>query len=211
MSSSQQGFSLIEVLIAAAIVALIGAAFAPTLYAATKIWAQQSRVAQLTEEDRVARRVLRTLAEGAVHPAYTGGDIRFVGDAQSAEMIVRTESGDLEQIGLVWQARADGFALMLRVESFGTDNGEVVLVELLSQLDEGTFQYIDARTGDRPRDWQPSWARERLPAALRVAYRRSSMNAPSVLEQSMVVSFPANEPLHCPHEGTGDVCSGVRR
>lgn len=207
-SSNQGGFSLLEVLITASILGLIGALFAPTLYGASRLWSRQSAVAQVTEDDRIVRRVLEQLADRAVNPGRTGGTITFSASARRLDMVVRTETNGLERVELAWQARPDGAALVLHIEPLLTPSYGELDVVLIDRLVHGSFRYFGQPPGGDARTWQTVWPDGQVPDLLEVQLERPAARGLPPAMSSMAIPFSALAPLHCPSEARTNGCAG---
>ncbi|MEQ8936353.1 MAG: prepilin-type N-terminal cleavage/methylation domain-containing protein [Amphiplicatus sp.] len=187
---AQRGYSLIEALVAVAILAAIAAATAPALYASVRASARIAAFASAEEEERVARSLLTSVFDSALilsvdpeEPWFKGARDRLklvtlyapAENPETAQFVIR--SGDL------YFASASDIAI--KVDAADDDAPEVLLLR-----DVDRFRYYGAEDEREAATWRPSWAADAPPLLVRVE-RAPDAGAP------IDFHVAARAPLNC--------------
>lgn len=187
---SQRGYSLIEALIAVAILAAIAAAMAPALFASVRASGRIAVFASDAEEERVARALLASVFNSAItlsvdpeEPWFKGAPDRLklatlyapAEDPETARFVIR--SGDL------YFASASDIAI--NADDAGDDAPETLLLK-----DVVRFRYYGVEDEREAAAWRSSWDADAPPLLVRVE------RAPDA-GAAMDFHVAARAPLNC--------------
>ncbi len=186
-NSAQRGYSLLEALIAVAILAAIAAALAPALFASVRASGRIAVFASETEEERVARNLLKSLFDSAITlsatseaPWFEGAQDRLklamlhapADDPETAHLIIRS--------GVLYFASASDIA----INADGDGTPEAMLFEGVSR-----FRYYGAADEREEPAWRSSWDADAPPLLVRVEFMHAS--------GAMDFHVAARAPLNC--------------
>ena len=193
VTSTDRGFTLIEMLVAMVILAIIAVLVFDGLRLGTRSWALVDDRADRSEQMRLVQGFIRTQLEQAQAFTYQEGpgepQITFSG-RPAALRWVGPFPGYVGQGGMYWftleeQAIDGGRRLILSYELYQSEDWErfsdekpesVVLHE---DVDEVEFAYLDAEDGEAGGLWQASWSEtDRLPSLVRMRLRPADAGAP---------------------------------
>lgn len=152
------GFTLLELLVAAALTALIVTMAAGGLRFGAQVWDRAAMQAETAIEDRALRRFLRAtiesaqpiaLREGAREPRvlFMGGPDHLLAAAPLPSALAPPGP---QLVGFGFETMTDGLALVLRWRTLGDDRPNFALppedgVEILARgLSRGAFGYVGA-------------------------------------------------------------------
>jgi len=176
-----RGFTLLEILLALALLALVMLGVWGAMASATRIAHSADAVMARSESVRTVQQFLRRYVSAAqLQPYLAEGDARarmFEGDATSMRYVapLPMQSGHaglyVQTIRLV-KDPAGGASLELVYQPYSDDTpqaGDAVTHLLLADLQGGQFQYLAAAAFDKPAAWRDDWqAANGLPLAVRI-------------------------------------------
>lgn len=198
-AARQQGYTLVEALIAVAILAAIAGALAPITHssigAATRIKAQAS----LAEDARVGRDALSELFASMILPAASQEAFAFQGARDEIRLSILTD----QELGAqpITLRISDG-ALIYAPPSSGDRAGSdssgppIVLVD-----DAGAFRFYGAVEGEADASWRDRWEERRPPDLVELSFAGES-DAPPPLS----FSIATRAPLHCAFDQVSRQC-----
>jgi general secretion pathway protein J len=191
LSRQEQGFTLLEIVVAVTLVAMMAVGLWAVLRISVASWARGTEFIDANQRNRsILDMVQKQMASiyGVIAPVdlQTGGVIYpiFAGGETSVQFVSLSSLRFQENPGLtmvsydVVRDRVGAFALAEREERYlgldparqsFLDRKDVQLTTLFSNLISFKFEYFDPAYGDRPAQWVTNWdAREtrRLPAAI---------------------------------------------
>ncbi len=198
--TSEQGFTLLELIVTLGLLALIVAAIMGGLGAGRRVWQLRNDLESLTAID-AARSVLEARLADAMPVGWqsrSGGvDLAFAGAGDAVTFVApleRSSSGSglfREALRLAPAIRPDGSSrpsLVIEEAVFDGKPAEasttrkprrLVLVENVTGL---TIRYIDPTSTNQPRDWRSTWnGQQTLPRLIGIS-----------------VTFPPGDPRHWP-------------
>jgi general secretion pathway protein J len=172
----ERGFTLIEILVALAVLGLLVVGLTQGVRAGLALWQAQSRRVGETAEIDAAARTLRSLLSGVAAPPSSGaaaGAAKFNGDDHRLSFI-----GDLPT-GLGTSQRADidlelsGKRLVLswiphRHEVSDRPPPKPIVTELIGRVERLNLAYWGSPAPDQPAGWQARWDGPQLPELVRV-------------------------------------------
>lgn len=189
--AGHRGFTLIEVLLALALLAMTFAALFSALYSTRRSVEAGERAAQSNESLRIAQTVVRNYLTGAVPLLFYDGKehrLAFRGDPDAVRFVVGLPShrggGGLRAVRLGADWRGGRRALTFRyaarrawdpanADSDASAEREALLLEDAGEI---RFAYFGAQDGDAEPAWRSSWhSDERLPRLVRIEVRRASV------------------------------------
>lgn len=172
--ASSDGFTLLELLIAIALLGLIFAALAGGLRFGTAAWQAGSERLGDSDNLQLVHRVVRRQLEAAITPAADGADedipvfegrrdrLQFLAPAPSVGM-----PPGLYQIGLRLQRNAGSGALVLDWSAVDREGGGTET--LIDNVARVRFSYLGTPGGTVGRGWTPDWRDlDRPPQAIRM-------------------------------------------
>lgn len=175
------GFTLLEILLALALLAFVMLGVWGALAGATRITRSANAVMAQSEQVRTVQQFLRRyLSMAEMQPYVTSGTSparMFHGDATSMQYVapLPVQSGHaglyLQSISLT---KADGGDIALRLEyqpysGAVAASGSPTTHQLITNLHGGTFQYLAAAAFGKPGTWRDDWqAVNGLPLAVRI-------------------------------------------
>jgi general secretion pathway protein J len=162
----QDGYTLLELLVAMLLLSIIGVICAGGLQFGTAAWSRTERVIADTKEIDAAQDILRALLGHAV-PVRQDGLTAFDGEARRVAFTSPAPqalgAGGLAQLEISAEADRDGGRLVLRASARGGSAREAVLARGLGAMH---ISYLDA--SERVPVWLALWRdRDRLPDAVR--------------------------------------------
>ncbi|WJY20390.1 prepilin-type N-terminal cleavage/methylation domain-containing protein [Fontisubflavum oceani] len=162
------GFTLLELLVALALLAFIGATLANSLTVGIRVL---NRSAALEETiDPIALRIrLRSWLSQAASPAFASSvPIHFNGDISAFEFVTRTSTPFApEAFGMIVQVVHEESALRLRASLIDSDGATFDEINGLLALSENAaiIRYYDGRTSE----WVSEWVEnDSLPVLVRI-------------------------------------------
>ncbi|MEQ8176936.1 MAG: prepilin-type N-terminal cleavage/methylation domain-containing protein [Amphiplicatus sp.] len=186
-NSAQRGYSLIEALIAVAILAAIAAVLAPALFASVRASGRIAVFASEAEEERVARDLLKSVFDSAITlsaapetPWFEGAPDRLkivtldapADDPETAYLVIRS--------GVLYFASASDIA----INGDGDGTPEAMLLEGVSR-----FRYYGAADEREEPAWRSSWDANAPPLLVRVERADADV--------AMDFHVAARAPLNC--------------
>jgi general secretion pathway protein J len=173
---SERGFTLLEILVALAVLGLLMVGLTAGVRAGLALWQAQSRRVGETAEIDAAARTLRTLLSGIATPPSSGagaGAAKFAGDDHRLSLI-----GDLPTgLGTTERANIDlelvGSRLVLswtphRHEVSSAPPPKPIVTELVGGVARFNIAYWAPAGTDQPAGWQARWDGPQLPELVRV-------------------------------------------
>lgn len=182
-SDRAAGFTLLELLIAMAILAALAGLMAGSLSFGATVWSKSDAVAERTEQSIIAQRFLRRMlgeAQPLVH-ADTRRDRLLAFDGRRAELKFVTGSLSHAAIGgpylvyvhLIGSGSDKSLAISWRelapdLEDFDTSKDQETSV-LMNGVSDLEITYFGKLTSGDDRQWQSSWEnRKQLPLLVRI-------------------------------------------
>jgi prepilin-type N-terminal cleavage/methylation domain-containing protein len=194
MSVRDAGFTLLEMLVAAALMALIAVTAAGGLRFGARVWERAADAGEAATEDRALRRFLRETLTGLapVRPRDGSREPALLLEGRPDRLLAAASlPGALSPPGPQWAAlaferRGDGIALTLRWEALGptppdASGPSAAAVTLAEGLDGGRFIYHGP---DGPRD---AWSGPDAPRLIEVAL---GAGAPPLAVRPMLLAAP---------------------
>ncbi len=198
----QRGITLIESLIAMAVLAMIMALAAPLLQMTLATTARTESLYRFAEEDRTAITALRRALGRAIVPAGTKGDVVFTGRGQDLRFFVYDSAGAVQELTLTTTNNDQGAALTLTMNPEGA--GPVEEVVLLAGLSDLSLSYYGTPTSDAPATWRQRWSGARLPRLVRLTMVRDIRGERR--EVVIDLAVPAIAPLTCAFDPVSRQC-----
>jgi len=210
--AARAGFSLIEVLAALTITALVIGAFSPFVAQLIHGWGRGARIAEVTDMLQTATARIDRDVLGAVPLLITRDDettVLFKGTESYAVFVSATGLGrgrqGLELLSFSVEPDGDARALVRRHGRLGTDPDKPEGLRDPVPLISGRFRITLAyrpKTGDAVKLWEN---RTELPAAIEVTLTDPS--GVPVLPAPLVFPFAADYPAACIADEAPEVCS----
>jgi general secretion pathway protein J len=169
----QQGYTLLELLVAMLLLSIIGVIIAGGLQFGTAVWSRTEGAIADTSEIDEAHSILRTVLAQAV-PVRRDGLVTFDGEPARAAFESPApqalRAGGLAHMEIVAEPDKDGGLLVIRVSSPGDAPREITLARKIGSV---RFSYLDA--SERIPVWLAVWRdRMRLPDAVRLEQESAS-------------------------------------
>lgn len=192
----QQGYSLIEVLIATAILASVAAVTAPAIHAAVKASVKISVYSENAENARVAQDALARLFAAGVTPGAPGTPGSFSGSGRKMSFAALFDLGtgpqtivlSIRDSALIYKPPADGDA--------ATPSGEILLLEKVRG-----FRYFGPDRTGRRSQWRREWISPTPPKLIEID-RTETDGA----FRSLTFPFNASTPIHCVFDQVSRKC-----
>jgi general secretion pathway protein J len=182
-----RGFTLIEVVVAVTILAVLMTVVYGGLSVALTMWETASRRTEAFEETQTALTVLRAQLRGALPLSYSFegpqgfpiSQLAFEGDSRRARFVSSASWRDGENGVPRWIEFQSGDGKLKVIErAILSPSNEPAAQALwnseLTLLEDVQFRYLRRALADRPAEWRTSWdiaeLRE-LPAAMEVRYK----------------------------------------
>lgn len=198
--SSQAGFSLLEILIAVAILAGLMAVLGPTLSIAARTASRIHQDAQYEENARAAGRFLNDVISQTVWLDKNSADAPVTGDARRVE--IRTLDGDVKTPVMVDLAIEPGAPQTLTARFSGSGAIENERYVILSNISNARFQYM-TRDANRTQ-WRDRWRESSAPALIRLTGTLRYGDEERAF--SFEVSPGSRAPLHCAFDPISRQC-----
>lgn len=184
----QRGYTLIEALIAAAILAGIATILAPAIRASLKASARIAAFGADAEDLRIADGVLAELFAAAVDPGISAERPPFSGGPDKIELAVLF---DMEAGPQIVSLQINDGKLLYRPPADGGDRSSVDDIVLFDGVTG--FRYR-GRTADRESlEWRGEWTAGPPPALVEVGRREGASGAPPPL----TFAVASTAPIHC--------------
>lgn len=185
-SSPSAGFSLVELLVALALVGVLTGLVAQSFSFGARVWERE--VAEGTNLDLTAARLTQIL-EGAVLPRLRSANfsvrVPFAGSARGMTFLSDAGDAGLERWSLEASRTGDGWSLKGRrtpIAGPDEDTGDAagIAVFELRGLDGVRFAYATGRGGAGP-DWMPVWpSGPHAPRLVRMSFERGRIERVAV-------------------------------
>ena len=194
----QRGVSLLEALIAVALLAGLASMLAPAVHSALKLSAGTLQQAEYRESSRIVHDALSQIVSNAllIDPGNEG--LRMRGDASQLQIVSLAGSSTARRFSLLIEngrLTGDIDTLLERDEANET-------TEILSEGALG-FSYYGRATPDAPLGWTNRWSGAHPPALVRLQVREN--NKPGVAT-SIEIPVTARGPLHCAFDPVSRRC-----
>ncbi len=177
----EQGFTLIEILVAMTLLSLVLAVLAGGLHLGTRVWDAETTRSEEESDVQAVQSFLRSLIQQA-YPYHEGGrsDVAFEGRTERLSFIAPLPAhvgfGGFHRVRLELEQGRDGGRLVFRHVLLHPDvdpgdapeqiKGETVLLTGVAALRIGYFGADGSRS---PRSWRPEWVgRDTLPDLVRI-------------------------------------------
>lgn len=189
--SPSSGFTLMEMMIAMALIGMAMTIAFSALRVASRSWERTHELAAELDELRVAGNVIRRQLSQvmAIRPDESKRDLLFQGGSQSVEFVAPSPVQDgrlaaLYRFRLRFASEEQGKALLLEYRPYltGQDQGwqgEVKSSRLVSGLQGGHFSYLTVADTQQENAWRGLWDKpEQLPQMIRLELQLSGHREP---------------------------------
>ncbi|MEM9423136.1 MAG: prepilin-type N-terminal cleavage/methylation domain-containing protein [Pseudomonadota bacterium] len=167
----QHGVTLVETLIAIAILAMIIATMAPILQMTLATTSRTQSSQGLAEEGRTAAQALRRAFGGMIVPKGTKGEVSFTGRRRELRFSSYDSAGHIQKLHLFTDYHPDNMSLVLSVNEEATsDEGETVVLH--DRLEDVSLAYYGAMADGAPLAWRNQWSATQLPRLIRLTVVR---------------------------------------
>lgn len=184
---NENGYTLIEALIASAILAGVASVLAPAIHTSIKTSSRISQYGANAEEVRIADGVLAELFAAAVNPGGPDGALVFSG---SPERLRFPALFDIEAGPQIVTLRIDDRKLIYAPAAVFDDDSIMSEVVLLG--DASGFDYFGAENDRDAPGWRPNWTSPSPPRLIRI--ERIAADGSS---HSLTFHISATAPIHC--------------
>jgi hypothetical protein len=195
---SQRGVTLLEALIAVALLAGIATLLAPAVYGALRASSAVIVIADANEQRRIVDDALTAIVSNAVVMSAADADTLMRGDDRSFETISLAGSGVARRFVL----SIEGGRLLGEITPLVGGDDETERVEIAS---EGAlrFSYYGRATEDAPPVWSGRWRSDRPPSIIRF-----EMSAGKSDEANFIfdIGVAGSGPLHCEFDPVSRRC-----
>ncbi|MEQ8427857.1 MAG: prepilin-type N-terminal cleavage/methylation domain-containing protein [Gammaproteobacteria bacterium] len=201
------GFTLLEVMVAVALLGLILVTLYSGLYSARLHWQAGQQKVTSTEELRILERVIRKYLSSSIpviHIRKTRREVMFSGETDSLTFITRLPAhrggGGLYQVTLATREENDNMQLVLFYHSLNKPDAfdKTVISEnvtLVSNIEGVSFSYLAMPGKDKQPEWQKDWQEENeLPAMVRIQLWKNDANTLPQLDIPLQTRFVVNYP-----------------
>lgn len=193
----QKGVTLLEALIAVALLAMLASMLAPALRSAIRASTGVVNEARLQEERRIAKDALTQILSNAV--ILESNDARlFKGDNQSFRVASLAGGAIIRDFSF----EVSGGRLIGEIRPLLDRNNAGDVVEILQTGAVG-FSFYGRVSDDAPLAWSPRWDAPRPPLLVRFDYRSED---PERTIHSLEFGVHAREPLHCAFDTVSRRC-----
>jgi type II secretory pathway component PulJ len=184
---SEGGYTLMEALIASAILAGLAAVLAPAIHASVRAASRIARYGESAEEIRIADGVLSELFSAAVDPGISGARGAFSGDAENLSFFVLLDNQSGPQT--VALRIDDGRLSYAPPPSAGskTESDEIVLLD-----DAMAFRYYGASNARESAEWRPDWTSSSPPLLVAIERGGAGGSPPA-----LTFRVSSTAPIHC--------------
>lgn len=170
LSCGQNGFSLLEVLMAVAILAGLAMAFGPMLSAASHASARIHHEAAAAEDARVAKRVLHDILTQTIQVDLGDGRPSVFGDARRLT-VTTLDAETMTPVSIeLTISQGETRQLIARVSPLNAEGPgfeEKQSFVIMRDLAQARFQYL--ATENSPPRWRSRWRDEAPPALIRLS------------------------------------------
>jgi general secretion pathway protein J len=167
--ASQRGYTLVEALIAVAILAAIAGVLAPVTHSAIRAAGRINTNAKLAESSRVGESALAEIFATMVTPGKKLGEPAFVGTRNTINLFVLID----QQMGpqRVSLRIANGDLVLTPPVSDNALGGAAKKANTVALVDHvRSFRYLaPAQNGDPPR-WRSAWSESQPPRLVEIVY-----------------------------------------
>ena len=219
---SESGFTLVEMLIGIALLAMLGTLIANGTRVATRAWNTAEQQSAATDDmDAVQNLLRRSIAQA--RPAFASADpgdrtVAFAGEPDALTLVTAQpgsqDSGPWarERFHVIRYRTSSGLVVnwQFDVPGAATLDGSTNQALLLDHVSAIRFAYFgSSRAGETP-TWQETWtSRNRLPSLVRVAIERDN---PKLRPWPvLIVGTRITANASCVYDASGVDCQRVRR
>lgn len=187
---SQRGYSLLEALIAVAILAALATALAPAIHAAVRASSRILAFGRNAEDNRIAQDALSGIFGGAVNFSNDLAKPSFVGDESKVTLVSITGVDAQPQRVELSISQGRLYARLAPLDP----NAPFSEPAILLSNDASAFSFYGRETSMAPPDWRGAWRAEQPPRLVRIE-RLNVENIDS--EPALEFRVGAEAPLHC--------------
>lgn len=184
---SEDGYTLVEALIASAILAGVATVLAPAIHASIRASSRIATYGEAAERIRIADDVLSELFSAAIEPGMSGERRAFSGDAGNLSFLVLF---DMEIGPQTVALRIDGGRLSYAPPPSArseTESDEIVLLD-----DAMAFRYYGASNARESAEWLPDWTSRSPPLLVAIERAAAGDFAPA-----LTFRVSSSAPIHC--------------
>jgi len=210
---AEKGFTLIEVLIAVALVSAIFVIVAGALQFSVRAWRNTEASLTAVRDVAFAQSILRRTLESA-YPRLAGDDrIDFVGDATGVRFVAETpnalDAPVRSRIAIRSVASEDGVAVVIEITpEFSDTRVEETLIEGMSSV---SFSYLPRRRdGAGAPEWTDRWAGEARPPAL-VKIEAQPAKDDRRRWPALIIALKTDVDAACRYDPLTNFCRGRRQ
>lgn len=195
----QRGTTLLEALIAVALLAALSAALAPAVHAALRTSSAVVAKAEQRESARIAEDALARILSNAIVMDNAAPDLRLKGDASSLDVVSLAGGSVARRFSLtIDRGRLTGEIRPLLDHDDGRQVTEILPAQAKS------FSYYGRRTPDAPLAWSDRWDGALAPLLIRFELENTTMAGISGRRFEFAVT--SGGPLHCQFDPVSRRC-----
>jgi general secretion pathway protein J len=213
LPSGQGGLTLLELLVAITLLALLLVVLFGGLFLASRSWDAGSRRAEAGDEIRLVNRIVQRMLQQIVPVIAqdsSGAHLAFSGEPHAvtftAPLPAQLGPGGLYVISLEFVPDRAGLSLRMSYRIYRPDSGsaqEAATRILAEGIDKGAFSYYGSPDGQRPPTWVEHWdSALRMPQLVRLAVAAPDRMWPVLTAEiknntysAFTSAFPSNSPL----------------
>ena len=196
------GFSLLEVLAALAIFAMISATLVPMLYAAGRLSERTSATAEKSEYGKTSEALVRRLLEAAVIPGAKEREWRFDANSYLMRFLVVGEIYDgpalIEIRAVAQDTTQDLVVRVFALSELKLPEYEIALYEDYQNIE---FSYFGDTSGLGVSAWQTNWLSPKLPSLVAIKLTPSAGKAINLEVAPLVTGA-----YFCDYDSTARTC-----
>jgi len=196
----QSGYTLVEALIAVAILAGVASALAPMVFTSIKAAARINSAADEAEISRVGDNALSGVVSAFILAKFAGDSAALVGEPDSIELtiLLDQETGP-QRIRL---HLSDGRLLLTPPRALDRKSDRKPPADVV--LSEGVryFRYYGAMSAEAAPDWHARWSEPAPPLLVELVFENESEGK----KRSQSFVFANRAPLHCAFDQVSRQC-----
>jgi|GEM_PF-4155430 len=196
--AQQRGYSLVEALIATALLAGLSSALAPAVYGSIRVSSTVLQDGKDREAIRIVDESLTQIFQNSILLANDETRLRFEGQPDALRVVSFAGNHSAARI---FELTIENGALLGSIQKLNKEDAEQISTSLFPE-NVGVFSYYGRPIDHAPIGWRKDWTATHPPQLIRLEITSENGAEPTVLEYAL----NGRAPLHCAFDPVSRKC-----